>query len=593
MSGNLTFRKNISALRVRNPELSSVITDAMYSSSLEIQQAASGEVTLVVDGKLLHSKYDPVAEAETWAEYNLKEAESAVTVYILGFGLGYHVDALRRKIRGRTKIVVVEPAVEILAAAFRTIDLSRLLGRIEIVTGIDFRISGRGLSVLEHFPSVSLNPELFGKVKKRLRASARISRGLKILVVSPVYGGSHPMAGYCSAALRRMGHDSELLDFGRFSDALFFSREIAGSGERYSVMIERLSDFLSEAVLSRCYSSRPDLILALAQAPLAPWCVKEIRKLGIYTAFWFVEDFRVMGYWRHTAHLYDHFFTIQRGEFFEELKRSGVANFAFLPPAADPDLHRPVKLKMDERDYYGSDVSFVGAGYYNRRHFFKGLVDMDLKIWGSDWDNEPALADFIQREGRRVSPEESAMIFNATKININLHSSTYHKGVNPFGDFVNPRTFEIASCGAFQLVDRRADLDTLFRENEEIVSFEGMEDLRDKIHYYLENSDERMKIDAQSRLRILRDHTYDARMQQMLATLIDHGFMPPEREKEGLDADELIEEAGADTALGMYLSKFAGRGDLKFEEITGAVQEGDGELSRTEKILMIMREAVR
>jgi len=175
MSGNLTFRKNISALRVRNPELSSVIADAMYSSSLEIQQTTSGEVTIVADGKLLHSKYDPVGEAEAWAEYNLKEAESADTVYILGFGLGYHVEAVGRKIRGRTKIVVVEPAVEILAAAFRTIDLSRLLGRIEIVTGIDFRISGRGLSVLEHFPSVNLNPELFGKVKKRLRASARIT----------------------------------------------------------------------------------------------------------------------------------------------------------------------------------------------------------------------------------------------------------------------------------------------------------------------------------------------------------------------------------------------------------------------------------
>lgn len=28
-------------------------------------------------------------------------------------------------------------------------------------------------------------------------------------------------------------------------------------------------------------------------------------------------------------------------------------------------------------------------------------------------------------------------------------------GVEPYGDFVNPRTFESAACGAFQLVDSR------------------------------------------------------------------------------------------------------------------------------------------
>jgi spore maturation protein CgeB len=591
MNGNLTFRKNISALRIHDPELASMIMSEVETSSIEVTEAGSGALTIRVNGRLLHSAYDPEAEAAAWAEHSLKEVRKAERVYILGFGLGYHIKALMRRVKGR--IVVVEPNIGILAAAFRNVDLSMLLGGMEIVTGISSRIDGSRMCVLEHVPSVNLDPAFFRKAKMRLTAYARINRGLKILVVSPIYGGSLPIAGYCSAALRRIGHNSELLDFGRFSDALFFAREISDKGGRYSNMIERLSDFLSEAVLARCTESRPDLVLALAQAPLAPWCVKEIRSLGISTAFWFVEDFRMMEYWRNTAPLYDHFFTIQRGEFFEELQSAGVRNFAYLPPAADPAMHRPLKLSVDERGYYGSDVSFVGAGYYNRRHFFKGLVDMDFKIWGSDWDNEPALAQFIQRDGRRITPEETVSIFNASRININLHSSTYHKGVNPFGDFVNPRTFEIASCGAFQIVDRRAELPALFREDEEIVCFDSIEELRDKIHYYLDNPDERMSIAARSRMRVLRDHTYETRMRQMLETMADQGFLPAEHVSDGMDVDALIREAGADTELGRFLSRFAGREDLSFEEITGSIQEGEGELSDTEKIIMIMREAVR
>ncbi|EQD35534.1 hypothetical protein B1A_18239, partial [mine drainage metagenome] len=32
-------------------------------------------------------------------------------------------------------------------------------------------------------------------------------------------------------------------------------------------------------------------------------------------------------------------------------------------------------------------------------------------------------------EGRRLSPEEAAQIYRNSPINLNLHSSTYHRGV--------------------------------------------------------------------------------------------------------------------------------------------------------------------
>ena len=57
-------------------------------------------------------------------------------------------------------------------------------------------------------------------------------------------------------------------------------------------------------------------------------------------------------------------------------------------------------------------------------------------------------------------------IYNASKININLHSSLQTTDLVSRGDFVNPRTFELAAAGAFQLVDERSLLGELFGADE-------------------------------------------------------------------------------------------------------------------------------
>jgi len=181
----------------------------------------------------------------------------------------------------------------------------------------------------------------------------------------------------------------------------------------------------------------------------------------------------------------------------------------------------------------------VGAGYYNRRNFFQGLLDFDLKMWGSDWQGCPALNSVLQRDGARISTEESVKIFNASTINLNLHSSPYHEGVNPHGDYVNPRTFELAACGAFQLVDHRALLPDLFRVGEEVVCFATLAEARQLISYYLTHADERHAIAARARARALKDHTYEQRMQEMLESSLGQLF-----QKHVCRSDELRLQSG-------------------------------------------------
>ena len=117
---------------------------------------------------------------------------------------------------------------------------------------------------------------------------------------------------------------------------------------------------------------------------------------------------------------------------------------------------------MCSSDLFGSALSFVGAGYPNRQEFMQGLLDFDLKIWGSDWKLPSPLTPVIQDNAARVVEADIVKIFNASRINLNLHSSPFHQGINPDGDYLNPRIFDFSVAGAFQLVDWRAQLPGFF-----------------------------------------------------------------------------------------------------------------------------------
>ncbi|MBI4683427.1 MAG: glycosyltransferase [Nitrospirae bacterium] len=586
----MIFEKNISVLKLTDPQLANAVLSTGPGPDLEIVSAKNNAPSLKVSNISLHSLYDPVMEAKTWAKHYAGEVHKASSVCVLGFGLGYHLLELCRITE--KKVTVFEPRLDILKTALETVDLTSILPQIKIVTGSKVPSIRNGIAVLQHKPSVNLNRDYFDNVLAGLRAREKLNQGLRILVAGPIYGGSLPVARYCSSALRKMGHHVELIDNSRFNDMFFLAKDIASNRQRYNSLMDILTSFASEVLMSRCEAFQPDIVLALAQAPLTPGCIEQLRMQKVTTAYWFVEDFMLMDYWKRIAGHYDFFFTIQKDKFFMELERAGIKNFYYLPMAAYPEIHQPVQLSEEEIKYYGSDVSFVGAGYYNRRHFLMGLLDFDLKIWGTDWDMNSPLAARVQRSGERIETDEIVKIFNATRININLHSSTYHKGVNPFGDFVNPRTFEIISSGGFQLVDRRSGLEDLFEAGKEIVVFDDLNDLRSKITFYLNNPEEREMIIQRGRQRVLREHTYENRMNNMLE-IIGKGLKQPLWTNEGEDVESLVKESGEGSDLGKYLSRFSERGKISLSDIAEEISNGEGDISKTEGLLLIMNEFVK
>jgi|Deesub1362A_J573_1020465.scaffolds.fasta_scaffold00087_88 spore maturation protein CgeB len=582
------FEENIRALSSLDPELASAVVAAKAGADLQLVTTKTGRLSLKAGDIALHSLYDPVREAEAWVEYHRESIQRASQLVVLGFGLGYHIIELCK--RTPTDVVVVEPRLDVLKTAIESIDLTSVLSRVRILTGNDLSSISKGFTVLEHKPSMSLNSGYFDALYSKLRALKAAKECLRIMVVGPIYGGSLPIAEYCTHALREMGHEVEYVDNSRYRDTYFGIDALTQNKSQRSQLRSLLVDFISETIMTRCEEFKPDFLFALAQAPFTHNALVRLRDLKVVTAFWFVEDFRHLTYWQSIAPFYNYFFVIQKGEFFKRLRDIGANNFSYLPLAACPDVHRKLELSPDELAEYGSDVSFMGAGYYNRRLFFQGLLGFDFKIWGSEWDLNSPLGKCVQRNGERIETEEIVKIFNATKININLHSSTYHEGINPYGDFLNPRTFEVAACGGFQLVDCRPELAEFFEPGKEIICFNSLDDLKRKIRYYLNNPEERQEIAERARARVLKEHTYRHRMEEMLNFVLKHGFELPPWAKGKHDIGTLLQRAGSNTELGKYLAGFIGRGRVGFPEIVEEIASKEGKLSDVEKIFLLMRE---
>ncbi|MEF2229552.1 MAG: glycosyltransferase [Pseudodesulfovibrio sp.] len=413
-------------------------------------------------------------------------------------------------------------------------------------------------------------------------------KNLRILVVLPLYGGSLPIGRYAASALVDMGHVVETFEAPEFNPAYESLKRLKVTTDRLSYLQNSFLNVVSQSILAKVETFEPDLVLALAQAPLNHQALKRLRRDGVVTAMWFVEDFRLFTYWKAFAPFYDVFAVIQKEPFIGELAAIDQPNALYLPMAALPDFHAPQVLSPMERRKFGSDVSFMGAGYPNRRIAFRELVGRDFKIWGTEWEGDHALTPLVQRNGARVSSEDCVKIFNATTINLNLHSSVQADELVTGGDFINPRTFELASCGAFQLVDRRSLMDDAFAEDE-LATFASMDELIEKIDYFLAHPEERETFSQKARKRVLRDHTYQARMQVLLDFTAERvPDWPRLRAASALFSSDFPPELEAE--IRTRLGQLGLPEDVSFNDLVWAVRQQQGVLSDLDTSILFLDE---
>lgn len=104
---------------------------------------------------------------------------------------------------------------------------------------------------------------------------------------------------------------------------------------------------------------------------------------------------------------------------------------------------------------------------------------------GSDLKNLPQL----QRYHKGVVDYHTQMplVFAGSRINLNLSLRSIHSGI-PL------RVLDIMACGGFVLSNWQPEIAEYFVEEKEIVTFQSMEECKEKIDYYLRHEQKRQKI---------------------------------------------------------------------------------------------------
>ena len=107
---------------------------------------------------------------------------------------------------------------------------------------------------------------------------------------------------------------------------------------------------------------------------------------------------------------------------------------------------------------------------------------------------------------------EMPKVFRMSKINLNFTIPNIKSG-SPL------RIGDVLGCGGFLLTNYQAEIPYYFKEGEDLVCFDGLEDLCEKVGYYLEHEEERKRIAWNGYHKVREKHSYIERIHTILDTV--------------------------------------------------------------------------
>lgn len=203
----------------------------------------------------------------------------------------------------------------------------------------------------------------------------------------------------------------------------------------------------------------------------------------------------------------------------------------WLPLACDPSMQKTLP-DLDEK--YRTDVCFIGVPFKGSQRVktIDGIADEIAGLraaiigatendrWSTELRNFKKIAHQVME--KFISPEEAACYYNGAAINLNLHKDSYghywdRNAHRLIAQSPCERTFGIAACGGFQIIDAtRPDLNRLFQVGEEIATFTDVSDLRSKLRYFLEHEQERNDMARGMQELVHAHHTYAQRARRIV-----------------------------------------------------------------------------
>ncbi|MGN0161802.1 MAG: glycosyltransferase [Lachnospiraceae bacterium] len=181
-----------------------------------------------------------------------------------------------------------------------------------------------------------------------------------------------------------------------------------------------------------------------------------------------------------------------------------IADFIKVRPELE---HFPESMKVDIKAVIAQHLISVKVAEQERLRFLKALSErfsVDLYT-GSDTSSMPK----IHNKGFAKTATEMPIIFNQSKINLNLTAKSIRSGLSL-------RIFDVLGCEGFLITNYQEELPEHFVIGQDLEAYDSLDDLIAKCEYYLGHEKDRQEIAHNGLLKVQQYHTYDVRLEQML-----------------------------------------------------------------------------
>ena len=176
----------------------------------------------------------------------------------------------------------------------------------------------------------------------------------------------------------------------------------------------------------------------------------------------------------------------------------------FLPLCADETVFK------NSHEPRTAPPFFAGVGNEKRNAYLAAIQDRCI-IYGRRWPKE--LLKQHEVHNYKLQHERLQSFINRTIAPINM---TFSPNII---DGLNFRVFEVSACGGLIIVNDSKDLKTCYQIGTEAVTYRTPDDLNHLIHDIVTHPAKYQKIAEAGYRRTMADHTYGARMKQMIALL--------------------------------------------------------------------------
>jgi spore maturation protein CgeB len=272
-----------------------------------------------------------------------------------------------------------------------------------------------------------------------------------------------------------------------------------------------------EKLLKQCVEAKPDVFFVFNESKLSPDIIQKIKEkckclmvLALGDDPW--DSIRWQCDFPHSLKYFDIIFSADPSWNNNIRKVAPKAKIYWHFGGYDENRFRPVDTEsyhQKDIERFTCDLAFTGSSYANkaegayRADILSYLTNYDLKIWGGDnWEYRFKFNPHLQSHyfGQKLKFDELRKLYASAKIFLNLPAPQV---VLSF----QPRIFEIAGCKGFQIADNRRLLRYLFTDDE-LVVFNTIDDLIEKIDYYLSHEKERYRLMENLHNRVARQYTW-------------------------------------------------------------------------------------